>query len=1000
METSKRIVAIITLVLALLMFSLPFIGFSNSTPITANVQQHVDPVTGQPYGNLLQYEWTSLGGNSENTRYSAGPAPNRPDVLWTFDRPDGNPLTGAPITAFDGKVFTYGTQGGAMLYAVDPFDGSMIYEAPMNGTPIGFGTGSIFKVDDTYMGYITSNGIAFYETDTGDFVSRLILTSADGIDGGNLIAGQVLYWGGFWDYDNKMAYVAGRNVTTNQHMAIGLDCSNPAAGAEIAWTWGAPTGIEALGSGGGLAFFGGYGEGELYAINAITGDLVWRQWKKGNTGYSVNYYDGKVYHAASSTRVTCWDATDGTILWDFDAGERSFFAYGGAVAYGLYFDKCMHLPGYVAAWDAESGDILWKQPAHYTITYASPAVADGKLFVSTSDQGEGASVAGMVSPGYSTTCFDVFTGEVIWKIPINLATPAIAYGNLYHRIGGTLYCIGENTDPWPRYGGNLGDDGVAVGQYVPSELSDPKWTYETEGPVTGSPVAADGKVVFGSYDKHIYCLDAETGAFNWKFPTGYRVSSTPTLVDGVVYTGADDGYIYAIDADDGTELWNRYAGGLQADTLWASMVQKRSSPTVVNDLLYVGAMDGNFYCLDTADGTVEWTYPISDIASGVGGTPVVSEGVVYIASGDGRLYAFDAVAGTQKWNTTLTTANRYMSGTPTVIEELGMIVSYAHAGGFFMGQRLEGHNITDGSLLWRVDLSLFGFSTSPAIYSPTYINNGTHDLLYLSEGMFAAQWVIVNSTYVERSWGTWTGRQVYTPLIYADSIDGGKLYFGTDVYSCEVLDADDGSTISAYTTGGQVYGPPAIYEGRLYFGSYDFNLYCFEDTHEVYTDIWAVSSKGAKMLPNETVVISGGLRAPMTYTDERVPTLREEYYPPIANAEIKASLTKPDGTDVPLTTTTDNDGLFSFPYTPTETGEWGWVVYYEGKELAYASYSQAYSSWNVLEVISPEEPNGNGGVQPPPEEGIPIEYIYAIVAVVAIVIIAIVGYLYMRSRKK
>ncbi len=660
----------------------------------------------------------------------------------------------------------------------------------------------------------------------------------------------------------------------------------------------------------------------------------------------------------------------------------------------------MKIPGYVAAWDAETGDLRWKQPAHYTITYACPVVADGKLYVSTSDQGEGASVAGMVSPGRSTTCFDAFTGEVIWKIPINLAHPMIAYGNLYARIGGTLYCIGDNTEPWPRFGGPLDGDGKAVGQYAPSDLSAPKWKFETEGPVTGSPVAADGKVFFGSYDKNIYCLDAKTGSFIWKFPIGYRVASTPTVVDGVVYTGADDGKIYAIDADDGTQIWERNAGGLQAATLFSSMVQKRSSPTVANNRLYVGAMDGNFYCLDTADGTVIWTYPISTTAYGIGGTPVVSEGVVYIASGDGKLYAFDAAAGTLKWNATLTTATRYMTGTPVVIEELGMLVSYAHAGGFFMGQRMEGYNITDGSMLWRVDLPGYGFSTSPAIYTPTYYNNGTHDLLYLSEGMRASQWVIVNSTYVEQAWSVWTGRQIYSQLIMADSLDGGKLYFGSDVYSITALSAEDGSALSAYTTGGQIYGAVAIYEGRLYVGSYDFCLYCFEDTAEVTTEMWAVSSKGTEMLPDETVTISGGLRAPMTYFDERVPTVFEDYYPPISNAEVLVTITKPDMSLVNLTATTDGMGLFSVSYSPDETGDWGWVAWYEGKELPHVTYSPSNTDWYTLKVLSEETSNGNGGVEPPPEEGIPIEYIYAIVAVVAIVIIAVVGYLYMRSRKR
>ena len=1007
MQTSKRIFTVATLALALLLVSSPFIGPS-SPMTTVNVPsvaqgERVDPVTGEPYGDVRQYDWPIQGYDSGNTRYNPGPGPNRADVLWTFRGPAGQSISGGPVTGIDGKIICYYAPwwppGAGRIFAVDPLNGSLIWEAPIvGGTPLGFGTGSIFKVDDTHLGFLTFNGVAFYTIHNGTFVSELVINSTlDGISG--LVAGQVLYWAGFYDYEDKLLISAARNLTTNQHMAVAFDCSDPPAINEkrIKWTWGVATGIEALGSGGGLCFFGGYGEGEIYAINATTGELKWRNWKKGNTGYSITYHDGKVYHAASSTRVTCYDAEDGTILWDEDQGPRGFFAFGGATAYGLYFDKCMALPGYVAAWDAEDGTMRWKQPAHYTITYQIPAVADGKLYVATSDQAKGAEVAGMVSPGYSTTCFDAFTGEVIWKIPITFSLPIIAYGNFYGISGGRLYCIGENTNAWDKFDGPLGNRGTAIGQYAPSDLSEPAWTFETEGPVTGSPVAAEGKVYFGSYDKHIYCIDAKTGSFIWKFPTGYRVSSTPTIVDDTVYTGADDGYIYAIDADSGTQIWKRYAGGLKEDTLLASMPQKRSSPIVVDDMLYVGAMDGNLYCLDTttADGAVEWTYPVSDIASAIGGSPIVSEGVVYIASGDGRLYAIDAVAGTQIWNVTLTPDARYMTGTPTVVEEMDLIIITRHTGGLFGRPYLTGYNITDGSMLWSEELTMYSGASTPAVFPPTYHWNGTHGLIYIPEAMYAAEWVIVNSTYVERVWAQWTGRQVYTPLILADSLDGQRLYFGSDVFSFSALDATDGSPVSVFTTKGQVYGAPAIYEGRLYVGSYDFNLYCFADTHEACTDIWAVSSKGVKMLVNETVTITGGLRVPMIYADERVEDYSEAYYPQLADADVLVTFSGPNQTMINRTTTTDAKGLFSVTYTPTVAGNWTWMAWYEGKELSHISYTYAYGDLNSLEVVGPEEPQE----EPPPEEGIPIEYIYAAVAVIAIVIILVVAYLYMKRRK-
>jgi len=119
--------------------------------------------------------------------------------------------------------------------------------------------------------------------------------------------------------------------------------------------------------------------------------------------------------------------------------------------------------------------------------------------------------------------------------------------------------------------------------------------------------------------------------------------------------------------------------------------------------------------------------------------------------------------------------------------------------------------------------------------------------------------------------------------------------------------------------------------------------------------------------------------------------------PEIPDATILVTFTKPDQTTVDVTTTTDLKGYFSVSYAPGVAGNWSWTAWYEGADMVSHSYSYAYTEDMSLKVVSEEEPTN--GEEPPPA-GIPIEYVYAIVAVVAIVIIAIVGYAYMRSRKK
>jgi outer membrane protein assembly factor BamB len=65
--------------------------------------------------------------------------------------------------------------------------------------------------------------------------------------------------------------------------------------------------------------------------------------------------------------------------------------------------------------------------------------------------------------------------------------------------------------------------------------------------VYSSPAVAGGVVYVGSYDGHVYALDAKTGERLWRYQTGDEVVSSPAVAGGVVYVGSWDDYLYALD---------------------------------------------------------------------------------------------------------------------------------------------------------------------------------------------------------------------------------------------------------------------------------------------------------------------------------------------------------------------------------------------------------------------------------------------------------------------
>jgi hypothetical protein len=305
-----------------------------------------------------------------------------------------------------------------------------------------------------------------------------------------------------------------------------------------------------------------------------------------------------------------------------------------------------------------------------------------------------------------------------------------------------------------------------------------------------------------------------------------------------------------------------------------------------------------------------------------------------------------------------------------------------------------------------------------------------------------------------RDWASWLGYQIQGSVAYADDLTGAKIYAGSDIGSVYCLNATDGSTWSVFTAGGNIAGSPTVWNGRMYVGTTEGILYCFDDTPTVDFNLYAAANKGAEMWNNETLSIGGRLISipkmmVWDYDCRAYVPVDSEYTPGLSNATILISFAKPDGTAQNVTVITDKDGYFTASYNPTTTGTWGWVALYEGKRTVGITYSEAYSEYNMLSVVSPNaapqptttptpsaeptvaptatpeptvaptatpqpteaptstpEPTAAPTTAPPTAEpttaqsGLAVEYIYAAIAVVVIVVVVIGAYVYSKKGKK
>ncbi len=601
------------------------------------------------------------------------------------------------------------------------------------------------------------------------------------------------------------------------------DPQNPPTLAWASYVSGSGSVGSGLQYGDGKVFCGSF-ETHQVALDAKTGATVWDTNTKASMVFSGAYADGKFFRGgAHDNTFYAFDANTGKIIWTYNPGtQEGYWCSGLSVAYGTVYG--INKDGNLYALNQTTGKVVWKYAGPGPLMFpGTPTVADGKVYATT---GQEQAFGGQRSES-EFACLDAFTGQLIWKLPMEAFAPresvAVAYGNLFLIPAGVTTAVDSltgaeytsnnqiwafSTKDWSMYRHDASHSGV--GQSGPTDLS-LKWNFTTEGGVVSSPTIVQGIAYFGSQDKNIYAVDAKNGNFLWKFATQERIGSSPAVANGKVYTGTDDGYIYCLDAYNGSMLWKQFAGG-DLPVQLSAVVQLRSSPTIVGDRVYVGALDNKTYALNANNGDVLWTYPTQ---GSITSTPAVVDGAVYITSQEpdsGALYKLNAADGTLLWKKTLPYMSTLgggtdMQGSPVVAN--GTVFASSNCALYYAV------NTSTNETLWTYgDPDARQFIVSSPIYANGQVIVVDH---FAITDLDAEKGNVI--------WTAFLGDELYVSPTYGDN----KVYVITDQRHLFVINATNGNKLGNYTFDSNSWSSPTLYEGNLYVGSNDWNVYCFTE---------------------------------------------------------------------------------------------------------------------------------------------------------------------------
>lgn len=206
--------------------------------------------------------------------------------------------------------------------------------------------------------------------------------------------------------------------------------------------------------------------------------------------------------------------------------------------------------------------------------------------------------------------------------------------------------LSAQTD-WPMFGqnqantaGSSAETTISIKNVNKLRL---KWTFQTGGDVSARAAVVNKVAYFPDWGGNLWAVNALNGKLIWgKQLSGYGLDanptyarSTPAVVNGVLYIGVQQGaWMLAINATTGSLIWKTQ---LESTDPLAIIT---TSPTVVNGVVYEGVAStqeaipggagparGSVVALNGSNGTVLWktyTTPVGYTGAGVwGSNPVV-----------------------------------------------------------------------------------------------------------------------------------------------------------------------------------------------------------------------------------------------------------------------------------------------------------------------------------------------------------------------------------------
>jgi outer membrane protein assembly factor BamB/tRNA A-37 threonylcarbamoyl transferase component Bud32 len=318
---------------------------------------------------------------------------------------------------------------------------------------------------------------------------------------------------------------------------------------------------------------------------------------------------------------------------------------------------------------------------------------------------------------------------------------------------------------------------------IPDNTIQPLWTFTCADEIRGTATCDRGMVFVGSYDSHLYAINAETGQMVWKYQTDGGIVSRPAIAADSVFVGSEDSRLHVVSVRSGSLQWTYYTKG-----------PVRSSPFPAHGHIFIGSDDMAIHAINIQGGRGIWQMEtIAEVRS----SPYVTQDEVYAGNESGEFYCLDFRGGI-RWRYK---AKRAITSSPTVADNLILFCS--------LDSYLYALDAKSGYLVWRFKMGK-GSISSPCVADGLVFTGSIDGNIYC-----------VNLNTAKEVWRFQTDHQVNgSPIVLAD-----RLYCGSVDGNLYCLDHQTGKIRWKFQTGKPITSTPVQHDDMIYIGSTDNKLY-------------------------------------------------------------------------------------------------------------------------------------------------------------------------------